>query len=70
MLDNKPCHFILIFDNGYFSNSVPSPSPTDRTHAKAAAGEEFWPAGIRIRLLSQGRGHFAREITQSVPLQG
>ena len=27
-LGNEPCHFILIFDNGYFSNLVLSASPT------------------------------------------
>jgi oxalate decarboxylase len=44
-LGDKPCHFILIFDNGYFSE-FGTFSITDwvGTYAAGAAGEEFRPA--------------------------
>ena len=58
-LDNKPCHFILIFDNGYFSE-FGTFSITDWIGhmPKAAAGEELWPAGIGLRFLSEGGSVF------------
>ena len=55
-LGDKPCHFILIFDNGYFSE-FGTFSITDWIgHTpQAAAGEELWPAGSDVRRLSRRR---------------
>ena len=56
-LGDEPCHFILIFDNGYFSE-FGTFSITDWIgHTpEAAAGEEFRPARIDLRRLPEGGG--------------
>ena len=55
-LGDEPCHFILIFDNGYFSE-FGTFSITDWIgHTpKAAAGEELRPARVGVRRLPEGR---------------
>ena len=75
-LGNEPCHFILIFDNGYFSEfGTFSITRLDRPHPQAPAGEEFRLARVDLRRLSQGRGVFrprgdAAAGTPAEPLQG
>ena len=56
-LGDKPCHFILIFDNGYFSE-FGTFSITDWIgHTpQAAAGEELRPARVGLRRLPEGGG--------------
>ena len=74
-LGDKPCHFILIFDNGYFSE-FGTFSITDWIgHTpKAAAGEEFRPARVGVRRFPQDEVYFARgkppPAQPPVPLQG
>ena len=55
-LGDKPCHFILIFDNGYFSE-FGTFSITDWIgHTpQGAAGEELRPARVGLRRVSRKR---------------
>ena len=48
-LGNKPRHFILIFDNGYFSE-FGTFSITDWLGGmpEISVSEEFWPAGVGL----------------------
>ncbi len=56
-LGDEPCHFILIFDNGYFSE-FGTFSITDWIGhiAQGAPGEELRPARVGLRRLPQGGG--------------
>ena len=58
-LGDKPCHFILIFDNGYFSE-FGTFSITDWVgHTPpGAAGEEFRPARSSVRNVPEGGSVF------------
>ena len=75
-LGNEPCHFILIFDNGYFSEfGTFSISDWIGHTAQAAAGQEFWPAGVVLRRVSEGGSLFrprksSRRKSRRKPLQG
>ena len=75
-LGDKPCHFILIFDNGYFSE-FGTFSITDWIgHTPpGAAGEELRPARSGVRRRSRRRKSISRAAQlppaePSVPLQG
>ena len=70
-LGDKPCHFILIFDNGYFSEFGTFSITDWLGHTQALLAKNFsLPSGLR-RL--PGRGHFAAAPSAGAsvdPLQG
>ena len=56
-LGDEPCHFVLIFDNGYFSEfGTFSITRLDRPHPQGAAGEELRPPRIDLRRLPEEGG--------------
>ncbi len=58
-LGDKPCHFILVFDNGYFSEFGTFSITDWLGHApKRAAGQELRPAGRDLRQLPEIGGLF------------
>jgi hypothetical protein len=49
------CTFILVFDNGYFSESAPSRSPTGSAHAGRDTRQGFRPSRFDLRQLPEER---------------
>jgi oxalate decarboxylase len=74
-LGDKPCHFVLVFDNGYFSEfGTFSITDLDWPRTQGAAGQEFRPSSSDLRETPKEGGLFPKgkipHAVASPPLQG